>query len=556
MIEATDEAVARAVAEAWPAAQARWSPYLLLSRPVFHDDPASVAHIHLGTRQISLNAGELERRDLLGSIEAILAHEVGHHVKYPATLAVSARLHLLERPLLPIEGYSFVNLFTDVMINEHLGHALSDQLSRVYASFRGEKGWERDPSFLFYLAVYEELWRREPGELMGPGRRSLERRSPAYRADAQMLAQNLFVLGPNIYTQFLYFVSIVSRYVKPFKGKLPVSADPYSCGADEPTPDDWADALTPTAREIEAVRRALAEGWISQEVGDRLSPDDLERRVMGLPGQDTASSERVPEIMAAYYRQQAERHLVRPPPLRGLGEAIVPTTLEDWEAGEPVQHIDWVATLLERGDVLGAAQPLRRERIADMEGYDVPLWQPRTEIYLDVSGSMPDPRRSLNAMTLAAQIVTLGTVRAGGWVRALLYSTEFVSYWTWCRSETEMSRFLMHYIGAGTSFPFGRLAESVRECGEAQPIRVIITDTDFDHNHGQAPAHAAAFSEAARRSARLILLQHGARPEPSARYRREGAEVVAIERLEDFPRLTAGLTRALFSGGGDGHDQG
>ena len=29
---------------------------------------------------------------------------------------------------------------------------------------------------------------------------------PDYRADAQVLAQDLFHLGPNLYTQFLYFV--------------------------------------------------------------------------------------------------------------------------------------------------------------------------------------------------------------------------------------------------------------------------------------------------------------------------------------------------------------
>ena len=37
------------------------------------------------------------------------------------------------------------------------------------------------------------------------------------------------------------------------------------------------------------------------------------------------------------------------------------------------------------------------------EGFDVPMWQPRMEIYLDVSGSMPNPCLAVNAMTLAAR---------------------------------------------------------------------------------------------------------------------------------------------------------
>ena len=36
------------------------------------------------------------------------------------------------------------------------------------AAFAGEGGWERDPAFRFYMAVYEERWGREPGSLVGP----------------------------------------------------------------------------------------------------------------------------------------------------------------------------------------------------------------------------------------------------------------------------------------------------------------------------------------------------------------------------------------------------
>src|SRR5262249_36220342 len=151
----------------------------------------------------------------------------------------------------------------------------------------------------------------------------------------------------------------------------------------------------------------------------------LDGRIHGIPGRHGADASRVPEVMAAYYRREAERYLLRPPPIATVGEAVVPTTLDDWEAGDPAPAIDWLATLLARGERLGAVQPLKRERIADFEGHDVPLWQPRIEIYLDVSGSMPDPRVTRNAMTLAAQILCLGTVRAGGWVRALLYSSDY-----------------------------------------------------------------------------------------------------------------------------------
>ncbi len=266
----------------------------------------------------------------------------------------------------------------------------------------------------------------------------------------------------------------------------------------------------------------------------------------GLPGFGSADASLVPEAMAAYYRQKAETYLLRPPPQRRLGEAHTPTTLEEWEPGDPPRDIDWLATLMQRGPDLGAALPLKRSKIGEDEGYDVPVWQPRVEIYLDVSGSMPNPCLAVNTLTLAAQILSLGAVRAGGWVRALLYSGNPLLFWDWCRSEAEMSRFLMHYIGSGTSFPFEILETSVHDCGEDQPIRVVITDRDFDTNLRDNPRHTEVLREAVARSAQFVLLQHRPDPERVRWYRSAGATVVEVHQMDDFPRLATDLALALF----------
>ena len=254
----------------------------------------------------------------------------------------------------------------------------------------------------------------------------------------------------------------------------------------------------------------------------------------------------MPEIMAAYYRQQAEQYLLRPPPQRRLGELQVPTTLEDWELGDPTRDIDWTATLLLRGQELGGALPLKRVKVAEEEGLEAPLWQPRMEIYLDVSGSMPNPCFAINAMTLAALILATGTVRAGGWVRALLYSSVPVLYWEWGRSAAEVSRFLMHYVGGGTAFPFHILNASVQECAGDQPIRVIITDRDFDANVDDDPTNPGAVSAAATASPKFVILLHAPAPERVMQYRGLGASVIPVENLDDFPQLAAELTLALF----------
>jgi hypothetical protein len=149
-------------------------------------------------------------------------------------------------------------------------------------------------------------------------------------------------------------------------------------------------------------------------------------------------------------------------------------------------------------------------------------------------------------MTLAAMILATGTVRAGGWVRALTYSSAPVLFWEWGRSESDLSRFLMHYIGGGTDFPFDILDESVRACAGDQPIRVIITDTDFDSNIDQNTENAGVVSRAAAASPRFLLLLRAPVPERVARYRSLGASVIPVEAMDDFPRLAAELTMALF----------
>jgi len=540
--------LAAAVAEAWPKAQAFWSRFLLLGAPVDDAASGSVAQIDLSTRQVALDLSLIRRKGLCDCLTGILAHEVGHHVRYPGTLAVHARMRMLERSLLPLKQYTLTNLFTDLMINDALRPQFEEQLCRVYQSFASDYNWKTDPAFVFYLAIYEERWGREPGSLMGEKcEAEFAKAYPGYRAEAQVLGQNLFALGPNVYTQFLYFVSVVAKYAMLKAQQEPTAADPYSCGCGEPSPDDWADALTPDGREREAIGRARDEGWISKQTAERMTDEQAsDRRVATLPGFGETDATRVPEVMAAYYRQQAERFFLKPPPQLRVGEATTPTTIEEWEPGDSPRDIDWPATLLQRGELLGAAMPLKRQKVAEAEGWEVPLWQPRVEVYLDVSGSMPDPRVTRNAMTLAAQVLVTGAIRAGGWARATLYSTAPVQYREWCRSESELSKFLMHYIGGGTDFPFHLMRDSVSECGYDQPIRVVITDHDFDMNYKARKENVAIVAEAVARSPHFVLMLHASDPRWTEEYKATGARVIAVKELNDYPAMAAALSNALF----------
>lgn len=531
----------------FPRARDRWSRFLLLGRPQIDPDSAAPARIDLRTRVITLGAKTLIERDLTADIEALLAHEIGHLVAAPGSLAADVRLKLLERTFLPARrGASLTLPFYELLVDERLGPSLADARRRVLFA-EADIAKPLDPAMIFQRAVLEELWLSPPGHFLGELEANFSWAFPDYRVDAQLIAQNLFALAPNIPLQFLYFASIAYRY-DAAEGEAVAGCD---CISGEPSAEDWAEALVPQPGEKEAIRRALAEGWLPDEAAEKLENQNIEQRIAALPGTlGGGRAELITSVMAAHYRREAERWLFRPPAVRVQAEELVPTTLEEWDPGDPVAAIDWVSTLLQRGEKLGAAMPLLRERIADEEGRGAPTWEGRTEIYLDVSGSMPDPKRTLNAMTLAAQILALGTVRAGGAARALVYSTGYEKWWHFSRSESVLSRFLLHYIGQGTDFPFDVLEQSVEELGAEQPVRILITDSDFDWNYDKHNRNAAIFADAAAASPALVLLLHNPDMKRAARYEAAGARVVPVQRLDDFPRLSAELSFALFEQGG------
>ena len=535
----------------WPVACAHWATALQLGTPRVEGGGPAIAWMDLRDRRVHVSAAYVLGHGLESSLEAILAHEVGHHVRWPRSLATQARMRLLERQLVPLEGFTVINEFTDLLINQWLGErGLREQLVAVYGCALPDEG--TPATFVFTLAVYEELWGLDPGTLIGPvGARRLAALHADFRDEAHLVAQDLFRLGPNVFTQQLFFLSIVSRYLTPDEPRRG-SRHGHACRCEgEPSADDWASAITPSGQEKDAVERAAREGWLAPDQVRRMRRRSLRSRTAGLPGGLDEDLDAISPIMATWYRRQAERYLLRPPSVRQLGDAVVPTSTEDWEFDAPVSAIDWVATLRERGAIYGAARPLTRERVGDTEGQGAPRWSPRCEIYLDVSGSMPDPRFEENAMTLAATILATGTLRHGGEARLLLYSHEHVAHWTWTRSLRTLSEFMMRYVGGGTAFPFEVLEASVESERRGAPVRVVLTDQDFDFNL-DADARAPSILRDAAASSPLVLVQYRGTEERERTYTSWGLRVVPVRRLGDFPRVASALAHALFDPAGVG----
>jgi hypothetical protein len=215
--------------------------------------------------------------------------------------------------------------------------------------------------------------------------------------------------------------------------------------------------------------------------------------------------------------------------------------------GDSPSRIDWPLTVIEGGP-LAAIRPLQRE----LEPDDPPEPEgdlPALEIYLDTSGSMPDPQYRLNAMTLAAQILSASAIRRGGSVRGIIYSSGPHAVSDWMRDEEAARRFLLGYVGGGTDYPFDLLRESAEERDDA--IRVVVSDSDFLYNvRPEEAQRALAFGvERSRLLVAFLAVPDEERARqaigPAAAHPR--FRLAVVRGLTDFGAAAARLADAILS---------
>lgn len=541
--------------QCWQQALALWDVRVQLSPPEphvpFRPDAAHqnepLAYIDLEKRQVFVHFELLEAMGAAGSLTAVLAHEIGHHARFPHTLGWDAELRVQEQRLLPGLKQSLTNLFYDLQVNEVVGRTHAEDLCEVYRGFqRVRKGRtaEVSPLFCFYLALYEELWGRPPGDLAPKAQLGLlEERYPGFRAEARMFAQTFWAL-PSPRLQFLYFCGTFIRYIDSpgdVTYLLPLGGD-----VSLPDVDDLDSALQSGGRWEDALDEAKERGWLDMPGAskDEGELDRIQRVTEHLPGAGSGKLRRA--LVGRHYRRLVDRHLLKLPTAPSQPEPYLRTTPQAWEYGDDPSAIDWTLTVLAKGH-LAAAEPLRRELEADVPPPSE-LGVPSVEVYLDTSGSMPNPEQQLNAMTLAAQVLSASALRKKATVRGIVYSHVDPLVSPWMYDEETARDFLLHYIGGGTLFPFDVLETLSRERPDA--LRVIISDSDFLANVA-AEGNMKLLVEAVRRSRALVAFlalpdDQRARKVLAPVLKERRFRLVVVKWLSDFGPAAAALSRALL----------
>jgi hypothetical protein len=476
----------------------------------------SFAAISLTKQTVLIDLERIERYHLGDYAVEILAHEIGHHVLAPATFADHLRCLVRVRTALPtLERFAprVANLYTDLLINDrlarsknlrmadifrqlHLAHQLMMDVETASSRFRTTKR-KADPLpasrvWTLYLRIMELLWGLPKGDLgSGPTDDHLE-------GDAWLGSRVVRVYAQEWLTGASRFASLLLPYLVEDENALAPAllfGDTQAIGeggggsgasaivltdpaeqplhpAHDPLIDDGTEPIRSGRALVTSDQNTASEGQHRPpfEFGEVLRSAGLE----------------VDEHDAAilYYRALAQPHLVPFPRRKRASERDpLPEGLEGWSVGDPLDELDWFSSVSMSPTVVPGLTTVKRQWGTS----DSPeaSWEPvDLDIYVDSSGSMPNPQQIVSFPALAGAVVCLSALRAGASVQATLWSGpgEVLTTGSFVRNPTQILRVLTGYFGGSTQFPLHVLRQTYApSVSRKRPVHILhVSDLGID----------------------------------------------------------------------------
>ncbi|MBP7632869.1 VWA domain-containing protein [Candidatus Ozemobacteraceae bacterium] len=496
----------------WPAALDAWSRHTKLREPRWCVNVVeaagegvrpgdSGAMIRLNDQTVVISFPNLIRAGLDGFPLQILAHEIGHHVYCPGDLADQARLLARIRHALPkFERHAglVANLYADLLINNRLHRSGGMDFAGLFRALRSDG--KTDAVWTLYMHIYEMLWGLPSGTL------STGELTPRLRADADLGARLVRVYsrdwlqGAGRFASLLYpHIAQASdqnaaEWIRNLRdlekacagaetvpdglieidageadGAIHPSLDPELNGLEGEGDDEGGRegegendgrAKSPRAGGTGQYREPYQYGELLRELGITLSPADL---------------------AIAYYRERARPHLARFP-RRRAPEATEEQIegLDTWDIGSPVDEMDLFETTAASPVIIPGVTTVRR-LVGIVPGKEPETLPVDLDLYVDCSGSMPDPRYSTSYTALAGAIIILSALRAGSRVKATLWSgkNEVQTTGAFIRDERALLGILTGYLGGGTCFPIHLLRETFAgRTPKDRPVHVMVISDD------------------------------------------------------------------------------
>ncbi|MCE9582664.1 MAG: VWA domain-containing protein [Planctomycetes bacterium] len=509
----------------WPEALAAWSPYTQLGEPIFCETDAKarpwgmagqIAAIRLTDQLVMVNL-ETVRADKLDDLALpVLAHEIGHHVFVPGNLADNGRmLAAIRRELYGLPGdvaAMVANLYGDLHINDRLQGQGVD-IAGVYRKLRESspdeaKSGQTSAVWKVYTRAYEILWRL-PKESLAPLGVTHE-----MELDATVVARLVkhfagdWLRGARRFAALLYPWLIEDRD----KQRVPDFIqrglhDTKSAGAGADSPDAVPDGLAEIGEDEmdegddfdaemadpldEGTRSGRGRSRHQERKAENTAPD---KEGKGRPGAQFREPFEYGELLKAlglnlsqhevttrYYRERALPNLI-PFPERRQPRTLepMPEGYETWEAQDPFEQMDLAGTIARSPVVIPGVTTVQRT-FAEIPGSEPAPRPLDLDIYVDSSGSMPNPATTISYLALAGAILALSALRAGARVQATLWSGagQFAKTDGFVRDEKQIIGIMTGFMGDGTAFPLNVLRKTYEDRKPDDPnVHIVVISDD------------------------------------------------------------------------------
>lgn len=489
----------------WPTALECWSRFTKLKEPVwcYTDADAkregltqSFAMIRLDDHTVVVNLKAIHESQVADFALEILAHEIGHHVYAPADLTDHGRMIARMRWGLPTKEHLaglVSNLYTDLLINDRLQRSNGLRMAQVYLTLGGSN----DRLWQLYMRIYEILWSQRRYSLAG------EFADEKLEGDAQLGARLIrhyardWLDGSGKFAALClpYLLddkSTEANWVKRWRDMESVGQGGFPSGLVEVEDGEISGAIHPA---YDPELSGLSEGEVGDEPGkDRVGGGGLAPNAVGnQPGQAREPFQ-FGEILRAlgiklddhelavrYYRERAVPYLI-PFPQEKKPQATdpLPEGLETWDMGMPLNEVDWLESVTRSPRIVPGLTTVQRVW-GESPGHEPEKEPLDLDLYVDCSGSMPNPQRNTSFLTLAGTIIALSALRTGARVQATLWSgaRQFITTEGFVRDENAILRILTGYLGGATAFPIHILRDTYTNRRPSdRPVHILNISDD------------------------------------------------------------------------------
>lgn len=424
----------------------------------------------------------------------VLAHEIGHHVLAPANLTDHARMIARMRWALPtVEQHApmVANLYTDLLINDRLQRSAGLRIADIYRAIG--TGANGGAVWTLYLRIYEMLWSLERGSLGGG------KTDDHLEGDAWLGARLVRSYARDWLDGSGRFAALLLPHLLEDQksGKVieklldtrnaAAGGDMTGLVGEEPGERDGAmhPAQDPTLADFPAEEDQSKEANTSgpsepeksvESRGQAREPFQF-GEILRAAGMDISDH----DAAVRYYRERARPYLIPFPSRKApLGGDPLPEGLQPWDIGHPLDAADWFQSVLQSPRVIPGLTTVQR-LWGTSEGRESKIEPIDLDLYVDSSGSMPNPQQLISYPALAGAILCLSALRVGARVQATLWSgkNQFKTTVGFVRDHEAILRVLTGYFGGATAFPIHVLRDTyAKRKPNARPAHILVISDD------------------------------------------------------------------------------